>query len=190
MESRSMLDELLQSFQSNNTLSQLSAHCNRDYDALDELIVEMSGFLEILLGSVRSILGLISCSRIVPIYHRAFYDSTCAYSVSAVFWVFSSSLIMGSFGLLMLLFRAACKPTLHEGALMDADNNELVLYDEELKGVDEGDVADNVLVDDAEVEDTNNEFTPVANIDEGEEANKIAGEADGHVTTDMVYGSS
>jgi hypothetical protein len=133
----------------------LSLYCNRDYDNLDELIVEMIGLLEIIVDSIRRMLNLASCDRIVPIYHSAFYDSSCAYSVSAVFWVFSSSLIIGAFGVLMLLFRAACKPTLHESASMvlETDNNEGAMYDEQLKVPDESDVKDNVPVE-TEVEDT------------------------------------
>jgi hypothetical protein len=182
MDGRDQLDEFLQSLQLNGTVTKLSDHCNRSYDSLDELIVEMAGFLDIILDAVRGTLGLISCSRIVPIYHRAFYDSSCAYSVSAVFWVFSSSLIMGTFGLVMLLFRAACKPTIRESALMDTDEHENVVYDEELKDVGIRDIADNELLDDAAVVDANDEFTPSANLDEGEDQTKISGGVDDHVT--------
>lgn len=189
MDSRAMLDDFSQSIQSNTTLSQLSAYCNRDYDDLDQLIVEMRGFLDVIFDSLRRTLELISCGRIVPIYHSAFYDSSCAYSASAVVWVFASSLIMGTFGILMLLFRAACKPTLHEDALIDTDQNEHVVYDEGLKELGEGDVVDDVIVDDAEVEKANDKFSPSAHNDDGENANEIFGE-DAGLISKKVDGSA
>lgn len=193
MDGRAQLDEFLQSLQSSDTLMQLSAYCNRSYDSLDELIIEMAGLLDIKLDAIRGVLGLISCSRIVPIYHSAFYDSSCAYSVSAVFWVFSSALIMGTFGVVMLLFRAACKPTLYEVSLTDPDtaDNEHVMYDEELKDPNERDTfEDRDVGDEAEMQDGKNEFTSVAKV----EADELLGnstyceEANGYVIEDTAIG--
>ena len=136
MESREKLNELLVTVLSSGVLVQLSLYCNRSYDNVDELIVEMNEILDVVIEAIRRTIDLISCDRIVPIYHRAVYDSSCKYSVSAVFWVFSAALIMGAFGLMMLLFRSACKPTLYENSVvvpdLDDKDNELehVVYDE------------------------------------------------------------
>jgi hypothetical protein len=118
------LNELLTTVLSSEVLTQLSLHCNRDYDNVDELIGQMNNILDVVIEAVQRTINLVSCNRIVPIYHRAVYDSSCKYSVSAVFWVFSAALIMGSFGLLMILFRSACKPTIYLNAVVVPDLDE------------------------------------------------------------------
>jgi hypothetical protein len=130
------LNELLTTVLSSEALTQLSLHCNRNYDNVDELVGQMNDVLDVVIEAVQRTINLVSCERIVPIYHRAIYDSSCKYSVSAVFWVFSAALIMGAFGILMILFRAACKPTLYDNAVvlpdLDERNNQMehVMYDD------------------------------------------------------------
>jgi hypothetical protein len=113
----------LQTIQSGDVLVTLSLYCNREYDNVDALIVEMTKILSVLLEAIQRTLDLVSCERIVPIYHRAVYDGACKYSVSALFWVFSAALIMGSFGLLMILFRSAYKPTLYGNSYIGRDED-------------------------------------------------------------------
>lgn len=105
-------------------MTQLSLHCNRDYSNVDELVGQMNGILDVVIEAVQRTINLLSCDRIVPIYHRAVYDSSCTYSVAAVFWVFSAALIMGAFGLLMILFRSACKPTAYDNSVVVPDLDE------------------------------------------------------------------
>jgi len=90
---------------------ELSLYCNRDFDRFGTLLAEMHSTVNVFLTAVYRILGLVSCQRIVPIYHGLVYDTTCRYTVSAVMWVFASALIMATFGVVMLLLRAGYKPT-------------------------------------------------------------------------------
>lgn len=71
---------------------------------------QMTKTVDSLIAAIAAGLDLISCRRIVPIYHQSIYDGACIYSVSALFWVFAAALINGFFGLLMVLFRASYKP--------------------------------------------------------------------------------
>ena len=112
--------------QGNGTLEELAVYCNREFDDLDALLTEMETVVDAFLDAVKRALGLVACDRIVPIYHLAIYDGACQYSVSAVFWVFSSALIMGTFGLLMILFRASYKLTVY-----DADDLGLTVVPEQ-----------------------------------------------------------
>lgn len=66
-------------------------------------------------------LDLASCDRIVPIYTNTIYTGTCDYSLKALIWIFSCALIIGTSGMLMVTFRAACKPTVFE----DSDGTRL-----------------------------------------------------------------
>jgi hypothetical protein len=113
-DSQVTLNELSQSISSGDVLVQLSVYCNREYDNVEALLTEMNGIITVLLDALQRTIDLISCERIVPIYHRAIYDATCQYSVSAMFWIFSGALIMGFFGLVMILCRAAYKPTIYD----------------------------------------------------------------------------
>lgn len=110
-ESQSTLKTLLDEIQSDGSLLELSLYCNREFDSVEALLTEMQTILDVLLEAITRIIDLLSCERIVPIYHRAVYDGACQYSVSAVFWVFCGTLIMGFFGLIMIMFRSSYKPT-------------------------------------------------------------------------------
>lgn len=114
------------SFLSSDTVSELELYCNRDFDSLVVLLPEMQTILDALLSATNRTRDLISCERIVPVYHRAIYDGACEYSVSAVYWFFSAALIMAVFGFLMILLRAAYKPTLYEDVDVDAEGRAVV----------------------------------------------------------------
>jgi len=90
--------------------------------------------MRVLLESVARALDLVSCERVVPIYHKAVYDGACRYSVNGVMWVFAASLVMAISGLIMLLFRSAYKPVQVQYA-GEADSKEVSAKDE---GIDIG----------------------------------------------------
>ena len=96
----------------------------------------MNEILNVLLVALQRTIDLLSCDRIIPIYHRAIYDGTCQYSVSAMSWIFSAALLMGFFGIVMILCRAAYKPTEYDNTappmakLYDDNEPELVVYDD------------------------------------------------------------
>jgi len=67
--------------------------------------------MALLVNSINRALDLLSCRRIVPLYTETVYEGMCTYSPQAVFWVFSSCVVMGFFGMLMLTFRSSYKRT-------------------------------------------------------------------------------
>lgn len=97
------------SFKEGTTVETLALYCNRDFEPVEAVVESMNELLGTLTRSLDRTLELISCDVIVPIYTSTTYDATCQYSMSAVFWVFSTTLIMSVFGLLMITFRAAYK---------------------------------------------------------------------------------
>lgn len=119
-DSQTTLTTLTASLGSGGTLAELALYCNRDFNSVDTLLSQMGSILDSLVVAITQTIDILSCERIVPLYHKAVYEGACQYSVSAVFWVFSASIITGSFGLLMILFRAAYKPTMY-----DDDSTEL-----------------------------------------------------------------
>lgn len=135
-ESQASLKEFSNTIQSGDVLSELSLYCNREYDNVDTLLDEMNEIIKLLQESLTRTLDLLSCERIVPIYHRAIYDGSCQYSVSATMWIFSAAIIMGFFGIVMLLCRAAYKPTEYDDTvapmakLYDDNEPQLVTYDD------------------------------------------------------------
>lgn len=91
----------------------LSLVCNRDFGGFEVLIDNLDALMVLLLESVRKTLDLLACDRIVPLYTETVYSGMCTYSPEAVFWVFSSCLVMGVMGMIMLTTRAAYKRTFY-----------------------------------------------------------------------------
>lgn len=117
-------------------LAQLSLYCDREYGSVDKLLDEMNEILNVILVALQRTIDLLSCERIVPIYHQAIYSGTCQYSVSAMFWIFSAALLMGFFGIVMILCRSAYKPTEYDNTtapmakIYDDDEPEPVIDDD------------------------------------------------------------
>jgi len=105
------LDSLNNDMNTGGLIVELSLYCGRDFDKLGALLAEMQTLLQVLLESFYRTLNLISCKRVVRIYHTTVYDAVCQYSVNGVMWVFASAAVMATFGLIMILFRSAYKPT-------------------------------------------------------------------------------
>lgn len=108
------MSSLKERIQADGVISDLNATCGREYDELEELLIHMETIFDVLTEAIVQTLNLISCEQIVPIYHRVVYDGACQYSVSACVWVFASALVMGIFGLIMILCRSAYKPTVYK----------------------------------------------------------------------------
>jgi hypothetical protein len=156
------LAQLRSAFQADGVLEELSLSCNRDFAPLEALVDKMTNVLEVLRASVDRALSLAECDRIVPIYTNTFYDGTCDYSVKAVFWVFSCTLIIGFFGMLMIMFRSALKPTIYEEKLLEGADELNLHTSNEGKG-EEGTMYEEKLADGTE------EFNLQTNEGEGEE---------------------
>lgn len=110
--------------------------CGRDLDRMEVLLAEMRSLLEALLESVYQMLDLLSCERVVRIYTSLLYDGACQYSVNGVMWVFASSLVMAIFGLVMILFRSAYKPTRYAMVRQEEPLEEQAQEDEDSKASD------------------------------------------------------
>lgn len=109
-EAEASIKGLIKSFSEDGTLLAMSLYCNRDFVGLEALLASMETVIDVLLEAITRTIDLTSCARIVPIYHRAFYDGACNYSLSALMWIFSSSIILSITGLVMILLRSAVKP--------------------------------------------------------------------------------
>jgi len=128
-DAKDSLDALNDQINAEDLVLELSLYCNRDFAKMGHLLAEMQTLMRVLLESVFRALDLVSCERVVPIYHKAVYDGACRYSVNGVMWVFAASLVMAISGLIMLLFRSAYKPVQYAGA---ADYKEVSANDEDI----------------------------------------------------------
>jgi hypothetical protein len=90
---------------------ELSAYCERDFTPLVESLDLMRNILLTMGDALLDTIELLGCSNIVPIYQNSVYSGSCDYSIKAVMWLFSSSLVMAFFGFLMLTFRSALYDT-------------------------------------------------------------------------------
>jgi len=115
-------------------LNELALYCNRDFAGLEALISNMETLLGILASSITDALDLLSCRRIVPLYTDTVYQGMCTYSPQAVFWFFSSALVMAVMGMIMIMLRSSYKRTFYY--IPDPDDfNDLGLHVDE-----EGDI--------------------------------------------------
>lgn len=58
-------------------VSRLSVICGIDYAPFEALVKIMVDNLRVLLDNVSSVLSLLECDRIVPIYTNLAYEATC-----------------------------------------------------------------------------------------------------------------
>ena len=71
----------------------------------------MQGLIDTSLSVVTQSLLLSSCSQIVPLYEKTVYDGLCGFSISALNYMFLSSLFMAVLGLAMVTLRAFLVPS-------------------------------------------------------------------------------
>mmetsp|Transcript_39240 Transcript_39240/g.102730 ORF Transcript_39240/g.102730 Transcript_39240/m.102730 type:complete len:236 (+) Transcript_39240:1-708(+) len=107
------ISQLQGSFIDEAIIEELSLYCSRDFTPVSEVILSMDELLRNLQTSLQRALNLLSCELIVPIYTSTVYDGVCTYSITAVYWVFSSSIVLAFSGMMMIMFRAAYKRTVH-----------------------------------------------------------------------------
>lgn len=95
-----------------SSLENLSQECGVDYNAYKELLLKLQAHSDILGDASRRSLELMSCRSIVPLYTNLVYDATCDENMTAALWLFSCSLIISFFGMVMITLRGACYPLL------------------------------------------------------------------------------
>jgi hypothetical protein len=103
------------------SLEQLSLGCNRDFHPLHRALGQMIGVLDALLQSANSVLNLLRCQYVVPIYTEITYDAVCTYSISGFAWIFSSLLILSVTAHIMIMFRSSYQNTVFDAkhAMLD-----------------------------------------------------------------------
>uniref|UniRef100_A0A7S3DVY5 Protein tweety homolog n=1 Tax=Entomoneis paludosa TaxID=265537 RepID=A0A7S3DVY5_9STRA len=108
-DNRDALLDLRSDLQVSGQIDELAVYCNRDYDKLDVVLGSMENIIEVLMESLKRVLDLAQCGRIIPLYTSTMYDTGCSYSPKAVFWVFSGCLILAFFGMIMITLRSSMK---------------------------------------------------------------------------------
>jgi hypothetical protein len=92
--------------------STLSMDCGQDYSATLEVAVQLQAHIDILRDTAKRSLELLSCSSIVPLYTNSINKGVCEENMAAALWLFSCSLFISFFGMLMITLRGACYPLL------------------------------------------------------------------------------
>lgn len=116
----------------------VTTSCSTGFDNVMDSISHIQNTTNALLESVLRLIDLMGCDNVVPIYQSLFYDATCEYSVTAVMWVFSASLVMTTFGLLIITFRSAYSPTEYTYQYDNASTNTTVKAPSSNIDVDDG----------------------------------------------------
>lgn len=66
-------------------------------------------------------LELLRCENIVALYTNTFFGGTCTYSVNGVTWAFSSFMVVGTAGLIMIMLRSSWQNVLTDANSSDSD---------------------------------------------------------------------
>mmetsp|Transcript_12647 Transcript_12647/g.17943 ORF Transcript_12647/g.17943 Transcript_12647/m.17943 type:complete len:552 (+) Transcript_12647:136-1791(+) len=99
-------------------VSRLSVICGIDYAPFEALVKIMVDNLRVLLDNVSSVLSLLECDRIVPIYTNLAYEATCKYSVTGATWIWSSLLVISTCALIMIMLRSSWQETVFEDQML------------------------------------------------------------------------
>jgi hypothetical protein len=111
LEGQKSLEELSGTLMNPISISELSQYCGRDYQNVQELLVDVELLIDDVVAALQRAWNAVSCDVWVPIYHRAVYDGACDNSLKALVWLWSSSMILAITGWMMLFLRSAYQPT-------------------------------------------------------------------------------
>jgi hypothetical protein len=95
----------------------LIAQCGGDFTDFSKLMIDMSNQLKLLKEQVDRSLDLVKCENINKLYVDIFHKAGCSYSVDAMAWIFTSSLVISVCGLIMIMLRSAYYPVQHLGLI-------------------------------------------------------------------------
>ena len=104
------LDAIIKGMDEGHILDHLQVHCDRDFSAVGELLIEMETLLGTVHHTISILLELLSCDRLTPLYEESIHIGICTYGVSSLYWLLVASAGMSLAGSAMLTFRAAYKP--------------------------------------------------------------------------------
>jgi hypothetical protein len=88
----------------------LIAQCGGDFTDFSKLMIDMSNQLKLLKEQVDRSLDLVKCENINKLYVDIFHKAGCSYSVDAMAWIFTSSLVISVCGLIMIMLRPSYYP--------------------------------------------------------------------------------
>ena len=88
----------------------LIAQCGGDFTDFSKLMIDMSNQLKLLKEQVDRSLDLVKCENINKLYVDIFHKAGCSYSVDAMAWIFTSSLVISVCGLIMIMLRSSYYP--------------------------------------------------------------------------------
>jgi len=120
-------------------ISRLSVACGIDFAPFQALVKIMDDSLKVLIDNNISVLEILRCDRITPIYTNLAYDATCNYSMTGVTWIWSSLLIISTCSMIMIMLRSSMQETVFEDQmLMNKDLGDAQYQDgEEFEGFEE-----------------------------------------------------
>jgi hypothetical protein len=88
----------------------LIAQCDSDFSDFSRLMKDMSNQLKLLKQQADLSLDLVKCENINKLYVNTFHKAGCTYSVDAMAWIFTSSLVISVCGLIMVMLRSSYYP--------------------------------------------------------------------------------
>mmetsp|Transcript_8768 Transcript_8768/g.13449 ORF Transcript_8768/g.13449 Transcript_8768/m.13449 type:complete len:289 (-) Transcript_8768:816-1682(-) len=99
-------------------VSRLSVACGTDFAPFHALVKIMDDNLSVLMDNVFSVIEILKCDRITPIYANLAYDATCNYSVAGVTWIWSSLLVISTCAMIMITLRSSLREVVFEDQML------------------------------------------------------------------------
>ena len=93
----------------------LIAQCGRDFTDFSKLMTDMINQLKLLKQQADRSIDLVKCENINKLYVNTFHKAGCSYSVDAMAWIFTSSLVISVCGLIMIMLRSSYYPVEYLG---------------------------------------------------------------------------
>jgi hypothetical protein len=94
--------------------------CTLDWTPAMGAVAKIIGNLSRMIDILQTVMSIVSCERIIPIFTTVLHDGTCTYSVQAFTWAFVSFLVIATMGIVMILFRSAYLPIGDDGKRVEA----------------------------------------------------------------------
>ena len=102
--------KVMEAMISESSPANLSQQCGHDYSVTLELVQQLAPYTRILDDVTERSLDLLRCRSIVPLYTHSVYQSICEENMTAALWLFSCSLLISFFGMVMITLRGSCYP--------------------------------------------------------------------------------
>ncbi|GKY99356.1 hypothetical protein MPSEU_000890600 [Mayamaea pseudoterrestris] len=104
------LADFIHFLQAGHILQKLAQECQRDLSPVQTILDELAMLLDITHDSISSLLSMLSCDVLVPLYNDTVKEGICTHAISALYWVLVASAGLATTGAVMITLRAACRP--------------------------------------------------------------------------------